>query len=69
MEVTDIRTVAPIVLIVHPPESDRDKGELAQRIAELHADLVIKKIREIKCSSDPKKELVDRLIADLDSDQ
>ena len=66
---TYIRTVAPIVLIVHPPESDRDKGKLAQRIAELHADLVIKKIREIKCSSNQKMELLDRLIADLASDQ
>ena len=68
MEVTYIRTVTPIVLIVHPPESDRDKGELARRIAELHADLVIRKIREIKCSSGQKMELVDRLLADLASD-
>lgn len=53
-----------INIIVHLPASEEGKIELASRIACIHADAVLNRIKNLKCSSKQKNKLLDAIIAD-----
>lgn len=61
-EVEGIRKAAPINLIVHYPTTPEGKEELARRVASVHANAVIYKIKNLKCPTKQKLELLDAVI-------
>lgn len=56
------RKSVPIHMIVHYPESEEGRRELAQRVAGVHADLVNQTIKKLNCPSKQKAELLDSII-------
>lgn len=56
------RKSVPIHVIVHYPKSEEGKRELAQRVADVHADLVNQTIKKLNCPSDQKVQLLDSVI-------
>ncbi len=59
----DIKTYAPIHIIVHYPKTEEGKRELAQRAASVHADMVSRHIQKLNCPSKQKIELLNAVIA------
>ena len=53
---------APIHMIVHFPQSEEGKKLLARRMAEVHADWTIDRIKKMNCSSEQKKQLLTALL-------
>ncbi|MFR1832655.1 MAG: hypothetical protein ACLSX5_05785 [Lachnospiraceae bacterium] len=56
------RKSVPIHMIVHYPESEEGRRELAQRVAGVHADLVNQTIKKLICPSKQKAKLLDSII-------
>jgi hypothetical protein len=56
------RRSAPIHVIVHYPETEDGKRELANRAAGVHADVVQQTIQKLNCSSKQKMMLLDEII-------
>jgi len=56
------RKCAPIQVIVHHPETEEGKRELANRVAGVHADMVNRTIQKLNCPSDQKVQLLDAVI-------
>ena len=54
---------APINVIVHYPKTEQGKRELAERVADIHADMVNQYIKKQNHPSDQKVELLDAVIA------
>ena len=61
-EVTVIRKMAPINLIVYYPKTAEGQEELAKRAAEVHANVVTQHIKQLNCPTDQKLELLDAVI-------
>lgn len=61
-EVTVIRKMAPINLIVYYPKTAEGQEELAKRVAEVHANVVTQHIKQLNCPTDQKLELLDAVI-------
>lgn len=57
-----MRTGTPIRIIVHSPQNEAGKKELARRVAELYADCVLGTIRGLDCSPEQKRELLQAVI-------
>lgn len=57
-----MRTSAPIHVIVHPPAAQEGRRELAQRVAQAHADFVISTINRLDCPIQQKLELLQAVI-------
>lgn len=68
-EVTVIRKMAPINLIMHFPKTEVGKRELAQRVSDVHASAVTQRLKELKCPTSQKLELLDAVIATAKSRQ
>lgn len=49
-------------VIVHFPKNQQGIQELATRVAEVHADAVNRRIRELNCPSQQKSQLLDAVI-------
>ena len=62
-EVFSMRRSAPIHVIVHKPTSLDGKIELARRVADVHAQSVHRRIKELNCPTSQKLELLDAVIA------
>lgn len=56
------RRSAPIKVVVHYPTTEEGKRELAERVAEVHADFVLQYVRKLQCPSKQKEELIDAVI-------
>ena len=56
---------APINIIVHYPKTEEGKRELAERVASVHADMVIQYIDKLECPTRQKLELLDAVIASV----
>ena len=56
------RKSAPIQVVVHYPTTEEGKRELAERVAEVHADFVLQYVRKLQCPSKQKEELIDAVI-------
>lgn len=61
-EVCHIRTSAPIQIIMYYPETEEGKRKLQQRVADVHADLVVSRIQKLNCPTEQKLELLDAVI-------
>lgn len=57
-----MRHSAPIHIIVHEPTSLDGKTELARRVADVHAQVVLRRIKELNCPTNQKLELLDAVI-------
>ncbi len=49
-----MRKTPPIKIIVHYPQTQQGKQELAQRLADVHADAVVSAINKLDCPPDVK---------------
>jgi len=56
------RKSVPIQVIVHYPETEEGKRELADRVAAVHADAVDQSIRDLDCSARQKIQLLEEII-------
>ena len=61
-EVTVIRSMAPINLIVYYPKTEEGQIELAKRVSDVHAAAVTQRIKSLNCPSSQKLELLDSVI-------
>lgn len=61
-EVDKMQTSAPIHIVVHWPQTEEGKGELAQRAADLHADFVLSSIHMLDCPASQKLQLIQAVI-------
>ena len=52
-------------VIVHPPEGERERGELARRVAGLHARFILGYLEKIPCSAGQKRQLLDAVGKEL----
>ena len=59
-----MKTSAPIQVIVHFPNTEEGKQELARRVSQVHADFVIGTIDKLNC---PTKQKLDLLQAVIDT--
>lgn len=56
------RKSAPIEVVVHYPTTEEGKRELAERVAEVHADFVLHYVRKLQIPSWQKEKLIDAVI-------
>ena len=61
-EVTVIRIMAPINLIVYYPKTEEGQLELAKRVSDVHAAAVTQRIKSLNCPTSQKLELLDAVI-------
>lgn len=61
-EVTVIRKMAPVNMIVYYPQTEKGKEELARRVAEVHADAVVRRLKSLNCPTRQKLELLDAVM-------
>ena len=61
-EVTVIRSMAPINLIVYYPQTAEGQMELAKRVSDVHAAAVTQRIKSLNCPKGQKLELLDAVI-------
>ena len=61
-EVTVIRSMAPINLIVYYPKTEEGQIELAKRVSDVHAAAVTQRIKSLNCPTCQKLELLDAVI-------
>ena len=61
-EVTVIRSMAPINLIVYYPKTEEGQMELAKRLSDVHAAAVTQRIKSLNCPTSQKLELLDAVI-------
>ena len=54
--------MAPVNVIVYHPKTAEGKEELAKRVADVHADLVIRRLKALNCPTHQKQELLDAVI-------
>ena len=59
---SSIAKSAPINMIIYFPNSEEGKKLLAQRVAQVHADSVIDKIKRLNSPSDQKTELLNAVL-------
>lgn len=63
------RKSAPIHIIVHYPETIEGQHELAERAADVHADLVNQSIKNLNCPSAQKLQLLDAVIKSVSAEK
>ena len=61
-EVTVIRTMAIINLIVYYPKTAEGQEELVKRVSDVHASAVTQRIKSLNCPTNQKLELLDAVI-------
>ena len=61
-EVSVIRNMAPINLIVYHPKTAEGRNLLAKRVSDAHASAVIQRIKSLNCPTSQKLALLDAVI-------
>lgn len=61
-EVTVIRSMVPINLIVYYPKNEEGQLELAKRVSDVHAAAVTQRINSLNCPTSQKLALLDAVI-------
>lgn len=59
---TDIRSMAPINLIVYYPKTPEGQEELARRVSDVHESAVMQRINSLTCPASQKLLLLDAVI-------
>lgn len=62
MEVTVIRKMAPVNVIVYHPITEAGREELARRVSDIHAASVIQRLKSLNCPTQQKLALLDAVI-------
>lgn len=57
-----MRKMAPVKVIVYHPKTAEGKEELRRRVALIHADAVVHRLRELTCPEKQKLELLDAVL-------
>ena len=57
-----MRKTEPIHLIVHYPKTEAEKLELAQRVAQVHANAVNQRLKALNCPEKQKLALLEAVI-------
>ena len=58
-----MKRYAPINLIMHYPNTESAKAELAKHVAQVHAESVSTYIKHLNCTADQKLQLLNTIIA------
>lgn len=61
-EVSIIRSMAPVNVIVYYPKTEAGKETLAKRVAEAHAAAVSQRLKSLNCPTNQKQELLNAVI-------
>ena len=61
-EVTVIRSMVPVNLIVYYPKTEEGQLELAKRVSDVHAAAVTQRIKSLNCPTSQKLDLLDAVI-------
>ena len=56
-----MRRMGPVNVILYQPRTPTGKAELAKRVADAHATLVIQRIKSLNAPSSQKRKLVDAI--------
>lgn len=57
-----MRKPTPVNLIVYRPRTEQEQTELARRIAGIHAETVLRQVKELSCPAEQKKELLEAIV-------
>ena len=57
-----MRNSAPIKVKMYLPQSEAGRQELARRVAGVHADAVVAKVKGLPCSTEQKQALIDCIL-------
>ena len=57
-----MRKPTPVNLITHFPHTEEATAELARRAATIHADAVLRQIKELSCPVEQKMELLEAVV-------
>ncbi len=57
-----MRKPTPVHLIIHFPHTEEAAAELARRAAAIHADAVLRQVKELSCPVEQKMELLEAVI-------
>lgn len=60
-----MKKCVPINLIIYYPKTEEGKRELAQRVADVHAETVKQTVSKLNCSSKQKEQLIDSVIGSV----
>jgi DNA-binding PadR family transcriptional regulator len=60
-----VKKCVPINLILYYPKTEEGKRELAQRVADVHAETVKQTVSKLNCSSKQKEQLIDSVIGSV----
>lgn len=61
-EVTVIRKMTPVNVIMYSPKTKEDREELARRVSGVHAAAVNQRLKSLNCPTRQKLELLDAVI-------
>lgn len=56
------RQSAPIQVVVHHPQTEVGRQELARRVASVHADAVNRRLQRLTCPTQQKQQLLAAII-------
>lgn len=57
-----MRKPTPVNLIVYRPRTEQEQTELARRIAGIHAETVLRQVKELSCPAEQKRELLEAVV-------
>lgn len=57
-----MRKPTPVNLIVYRPRTEQEQTELARRIAGIHAETVLRQVKELSCPAEQKRELLEGVV-------
>ena len=60
-----MKKCVPINLILYYPKTEEGKRELAQRVADVHAETVKQTVSKLNCSPKQKEQLIDSVIGSV----
>lgn len=49
-------------IIIHMPKTAEGKAELEHRVAQLHAESVLKHVNNLKCPAEQKRQIIETVI-------
>jgi len=56
-------------IVIHPPQTEDGNAELKRRLAQLHAESVLRYVNHLKCPVAQKRELVNLILAQAVSEK
>ncbi len=57
-----MRTSVPIKVKLYLPQAEAGRQELARRVAGVHADMAVAKLKGLDCSNEQKRALIDGVL-------